>query len=219
KKVIKFRFLEVMMRKTIKFPTRIEFLDKQIGGVYPGITVLYEMAGAGGREFAVTFLLNNCKELLNELNYVAITKTNEEVDREIRLMFPEANTEKLLEKINIYSLAETYFKDTIVPMKWISKRKLGIESLKEEKNILSELVETIEKCSDGSIILLDSLTDLSRLLRFNILWEDIVDVMSGFKKVCVKRDILLIVLLTAGVLDKSKEEEIFDQVDAVFIFE
>ncbi|RLI75694.1 hypothetical protein DRP05_14295 [Archaeoglobales archaeon] len=77
----------------------------------------------------------------------------------------------------------------------------------------------MEGCKDDSIILLDSLTDLSRLLRFDVAWEDIIDLIAGFKKVCIKRNILLMAILTANVLDKSKEEEIFDVADAVFVFE
>ncbi len=98
------------------------------------VILIYEIVGAGGREFAITSFLNNCdKNLPKELNYVSVTKTKEEVLREIKLMIPSANTGKLFEKMNVYSLANVYFKDTIIPMRWVGERRLEIESLKEGK--------------------------------------------------------------------------------------
>lgn len=191
-------------------PTGIDFLDKQIGGLHEGLVILYENSGAGAREFALTMLLNNAKKY--DLNYLAIAKTVEEVKREIRLSFPESKKDV---EMNIISFAEYYFRDSIVPMRWISE-KASLRLLKDEKNVLSKLVEVFE--SVKGIVFLDSITDLARVSkRFG--WEALIDLLKGFKALCIRKGILLMGLLTANVLERSLEEELFETADGVIIFE
>ncbi len=190
--------------------TGIEFLDKQIQGFHEGLIVLYEESGAGGREFGLTLLLNNAGKL--PLNYVSITKTVEEVKREISLSFPEM---KKKADINIVSLAEYYYRDSIVPMRWISE-KSSLRHLKEEKNVLSKIVEVFDGVE--GIVFLDSITDLARVSK-RLGWSALIDILKGFKAVCIKKGILLLGLLTANVLEKSLEEELFDVSDGVIVFE
>lgn len=191
-------------------PTGIEFLDKQIGGLHEGLVILYENSGAGAKEFALTMLLNN--ENKYDLNYLAIAKTNEEVKREIKLSFPESRKEV---EINIISLAEYYFKDSIVPMRWITE-KASFEMLKEERNVLSKLIEVFDNVR--GIVFLDSITDLARVSR-KFGWEALIDLLKGFKAVCIRRGILLLGLLTSSVLQRSLEEELFETADGVIVFE
>ena len=113
-----------------KLPLGIEYLDKQIGGVYPGLIILHEMVGAGGKEFAITSLMNNAEnDAVSELIYISITRTPDEVLREIKLTFPEARYNGLFKKLKIISLAEVYFKESIVPMRWITDKKLTAAEL------------------------------------------------------------------------------------------
>ncbi|MFN3383855.1 MAG: RAD55 family ATPase [Archaeoglobaceae archaeon] len=190
--------------------TGIEFLDKQIQGFHEGLIVLYEESGAGGREFGLTLLFNNAGKF--PLNYVSITKTVEEVKREILLSFPEMKKQA---DINIVSLAEYYYRDSIVPMRWISE-KSSLRYLKEEKNVLSKLVEVFDGVE--GIVFLDSITDLARVSR-RFGWSALIDILKGFKAVCLRKGILLLGLLTANVLEKSLEEELFDASDGVIVFE
>ena len=206
-----------------KFPTGIEIVDSKIGGMYPGSAILLEMVGAGGREFAINSLIKNCEtDPPSELHYVSITDTPEEVIRNIKLTFPEADQKLLnglLKKLQITSLAPAYFRKSIVPMRWVTDRGLSIDELKYEADIMAKLAETVEGCEEGSLILLDSLSDLVRLVGKRIEWSDLVDLMKGFKKLCIKKNMLLLSLLTSGVLNTGREEELLDQADAVFIFE
>jgi hypothetical protein len=191
-------------------PTGLEPLDKQIGGFYEGLVILYENSGAGGREFALTMLINNYGK--HELNYLAISKTLEEVQRELKLTFPEMKKEV---QMNIVSLADYYFRDSIIPMKWISdKSALGV--LREDRNVLSKLVEIFDGLK--GIVFLDSVTDLARVAK-KIGWENLIDLLKGLKTLCIKRGVLLLALLTSNVLDKGLEEELFETADGVIVFE
>jgi len=202
----------------IRFPTYIEFLDKKIEGFYPGLVILDEMVGAGGKEFALTYLMNYTEKESN-LYYVAITKTPEEVQREISLIFPEHRSKKLTEKMETKSIAETYFRDSIVPIRWITDKKLSIKELKGGKDILSLIAEIFESFENESIVFLDSITDLARIAKERIKWNDLIDLIKGLKKLCIKKNILLLSLITAGTLEREKEEELLDQGDGVLIFE
>ena len=202
----------------IRFPTGIEFLDKKIQGFYPGLVILQESVGAGGREFALTYLMNNLSNDFN-MKYIDITRTKEEVRREIGLIFSESRSQELIDRINIQSIAETYFRESIVPMRWISDKKLSIKELKGNDNILTLLVEIFENCEGRSIMFLDSITDLARISKDKIRWNDLIDLIKGLKKLCIKKNILLLSLLTAGSVEKEKEEELLDQGDGVLVFE
>ncbi len=201
-----------------KFSTGIEALDSQIGGIHPGLVILHEVVGAGGREFAISTMIKNAEKGESGLRYIAITKSEDEVAREVALTFPEANVNVLLEKLKIESLAEFYFRDSVVPLRWVSEG-VTIDLLKGEKNLLSKLVEIFDGVERGSFIFLDSLTDLARAARGRLNWNDLVDLIWGLKKLCVRRDVLLLTLLTSGVFERGREEELLDIADAVFVFE
>ncbi|MFP4558262.1 MAG: RAD55 family ATPase [Archaeoglobaceae archaeon] len=203
-----------------KFPTKLDFLDDKIEGFYPGFVILHGVVGAGSTEFALTFLMNNSDsdEEVN-LYYIAIAKTKEEVLREIKLVFPEEKSKRLIDNLNVITLAEDYFKGSIVPLRWISDRKLTMNELKSGRDILTSLAETVEQCEEKSIILMDSITDLARIAGERIKWNDLVDLINGLKKICVNNDTLMLSLLTSDALEKEKEEELMDQGDGVLIFE
>ncbi|WP_202319615.1 hypothetical protein [Archaeoglobus neptunius] len=198
----------------MKFPTGIEFLDKQIEGIEPGIVVLCESSGSGGKEFGITSILNNAKKFRTW--YLAIARPQDIVERDIKLIFPEREVEIDFE---IVSFADYYFMDTLVPLKWVSDRKPGIEFLKGEKNIFNKLVEFFDAIEEESIVFLDSLTDLARIAKSKLGWENLVNVLKGLHVLCVRKNVLLMTLLTSNIFDRGEEEELLDQADGVIIFE
>ncbi len=199
----------------MKFTTGIEFLDKQIEGIHPGLVVLYESAGAGGREFALTSMFNNAGKY--EISYLAISKPRDVVEREIKLAFPERKIEDI--DFEILSFADLYFKDTLVPLRWVSEKSLGVELLKTEKNVFNKLVEFFDNLQPESYVFIDSLTDLARIAEMKFGWETLIDILKGLRILCIKKQILLTMLLTSNVFEKGKEEELLDQADGVVVFE
>ncbi|AIG97172.1 MULTISPECIES: hypothetical protein [Archaeoglobus] len=199
---------------TETFPTGLEFLDKQIGGFPPGLVILYENAGAGGREFAVTSMFNNADKF--KIRYLSISKPIDVVKKELESAIPERGS---VPDIEVVSLADFYFKDTLVPLKWVSERGVAIELLKGEKNLFTKLVEFFDGLESNSYVFLDSLTDLARAAVNRLGWENFVDLLKGIRVYCIKNNILLTALLTSEVFEKGKEEEMLDQADGVVIFE
>lgn len=197
-----------------EFPTGIEFLDKQIGGFPPGFVIFYENAGAGGREFALTSIFNNYGKF--SITYLSISKPVEVVKRELETTFPEMMS---IPDIEVVSLADFYFKDTLVPLRWVSDRKAGMELLKGEKNLFGKVVEFFDGIKQGSYVFLDSLTDLARAAQTRFGWKNFIDLLKGLRVHCVKSGVLLTTLLTSGVFQRGEEEELLEQADGVVVFE
>ncbi len=207
--------------KEKRFPTGIEFFDKQTGGFYPGFVILLEEVGAGGKEFALSMIFRG-KDHFDSI-YIAMSSTVEEVIRDSRLCFPEAPEEILRElekKVRIISLAEHYFESSIVPHWWVSEEKPSLKAFKKkESDILNELVKICDNMEEGHFVFIDSLSDLVRLTRERISWNDLIDLIKGIRKMCIKKSVLAMATLTKDMLEKGMEEELTDQADGVILFE
>ncbi len=205
-----------------RFPTGIEFFDKQTGGFYPGFVMLLEEVGAGGKEFALSMIFRGAERHF-KATYIAMSSSVSEVIRDSRLSFPEAPGERLREleeNVRIVSLEELYFESSIIPMSWFSSEKPSLKAFrKKESDILTELVKLCDEIEDGSLVFLDSMSDLVRLTRERISWNDLIDLIKGIRKLCVKRNVLMLSTLTRGMLDKGREEELMDQADGAIVFE
>ncbi|MET1124185.1 MAG: hypothetical protein ABWW66_02830 [Archaeoglobaceae archaeon] len=168
----------------------------------PSLVIVAEEVGAGGREFLATSVRN-----VDEATYVAIAKTEEQAKRDIQLAIPEANFD--FSKIRVVSLAKWYFRESVVPLKWVGE--ISLEMLKERAGVLEKLVEVVEDAE--GYIYLDSINDLAKLGR-----ETILDVLRGLRVLCFRRNIMTFALLTLGI-DASFENAVMDQGDGVIVFE
>jgi KaiC/GvpD/RAD55 family RecA-like ATPase len=210
----------------VEYPTRsqtgIDVFDTNTGGIYPGLVLLVEETGAGGREFALTSLMNLARsENPGTYFYVSMTAGSEEVKREFRLAFPDSG-EDWVGRVEILSLSKEYFARTIIPVSWILEEKPTLASLKSE-SLLEKLIDLFENVPEGSVVVLDSLTSLVRKTEIlggdEIAWKDLMDLLMGLRKIIVKKNLLTYTLLTKGVLGRSREEEIFSTSDGIIIFE
>ena len=203
------------MKKT---PTGIEFLDARIGGVYTGtFNVLLEEVGAGGTEFVMTTILNNLLKDTAKVFYASLTKTHDRFVKEFKLSFPKIDVSAVLDKINFRSFTKTYFVRSIVPLSWFEER-VSLLALKEEKSILEELIEFFDDVEDNSICVIDSLSDLVRLTRSRLSWNDLIDFLMGLKTIIEKKDVVVYTVLTKDMLEHGKQEEILSHADGVFVF-
>ncbi len=209
------------MKDEKRFPTGIEFFDKQTGGFYPGVVVLLEEVGAGGKEFALSMIFRGAEKHF-KATYIAMSSSREEVIRDSKLCFPEGAEERLKEleeKVKIVSLEELYFESSIIPYWWVGGKPSLKAFKKKESDVLSELVKVCDDIPEGSLVFLDSMSDLVRLTRNRISWNDLIDLIKGIRKVCVRRNVLVLTTLTKGMLDKGREEELVDQADGTIVFE
>ena len=201
-----------------KIPTGIDFLDARIGGIYTGtLNVLLEEVGAGGTEFIMTTLLNTLLKDTAKVYYASLTKTKDAFLREFTLSFPSRDVSGVTDKINFQSFAKTYFARSIVPLYWLEE-KATLLSLKVEKNLFEELIEFIDGVDEGSICVIDSLSDLVRIARSRLDWNDLIDFLMGLKIIIKKKDVVVYTILTDDIVDHRQQEDVLSQADGVIVF-
>ncbi len=198
------------------FKTGINILDTTTNGIHPGLIILAEDVGAGGKEFALTSLRNSS----NEKYYISITESVDEVIRDLKLYFPKSDN-SWIDNLRVHSLSKEYFAKTIIPFSWIAEQS-SLSLLKSEK-ILEKLVNIFDDVEENSMIFIDSLTDLIRKTDIfgnnEIEWKDFIDFLIGLRKLALSNNLLIYALLTKGILEKSRAEEVYYTADGVLIFE
>jgi KaiC/GvpD/RAD55 family RecA-like ATPase len=205
----------------MRFQTGIDVFDTNTGGIYPGVILLVEESGAGGKEFALTSLMNLARREDRRLYYASMTADDEEIIREFRLTFPSASDD-WISKIEVKSFSKEYFSKTILPISWITEERPSLSSLKTD-SLIEKLIDFFEYIHEESVVVLDSLTALIRKTEVlggdEIEWKDLIDMLIGVRKIIIRKNLLNYVLLTKGVAGKAREEEIFSNVDGIVVFE
>lgn len=219
-----------------RVPTGIASLDPVLeGGVPPGSAMLLlGEPGAGNVEFVQTSLIRlsgmkqdgavSGKHLLlpESISYVTLTRMREDILKEIALSFNPALYDRLGKEIVFHDLSELYFDASIVPPGWYGEgsviERLQKKQRKENGDVLAELARAIDQCPRNSVIILDSLTDIAPPLTEGRRWHAFIAFLRGLQRIAKRRNTTIYLLLTSGILERSRELEIADCVDATILF-
>jgi len=219
-----------------RVPTGIASLDPVLeGGVPPGSAMLLlGEPGAGNVEFVQTSLirLSGMKQdgavagkhllLPESISYVTFTRMREDILKEIALSFNPALYDRLGKEIVFHDLSELYFDASIVPPGWYGEgsviERLQKKQRKENGDVLAELARAIDQCPRNSVIILDSLTDIAPPLTEGRRWHAFIAFLRGLQRIAKRRNTTIYLLLTSGILERSRELEIADCVDATILF-
>ncbi len=219
----------------MRIPTSVAAFDEIVkGGVPAGsVVILAGEPGSGNVEFAYTsaaklsiarkyekrrkFMVIEAEDIYipEGTLYISFSKSEDEIFRAVDLTFNEDLAEAFRDSLKIKDLSVEYFRNSIVPRRWITD-STG-EFLKRKGEILKEFVNVLDSYSNGRIVIVDSLTDLVTSTRIN--FENLIDVIKGLRRAAKKWNTVIYLLLTLGVVDKMKENLLFDAVDGVFVFE
>lgn len=222
-------------RLRLRMPTGITSLDPLLdGGVPPGSAVLLlGEHGAGNVEFVQTSIMHLAilkrsgkagEHLLlpDRIVYVTLTRMREDILREMALSFNPDLYTQLKEEIVVYDLSELYFDASIVPPDWYGEgstiERLQKKQRRESGDILAELARVLGGCPDNSLIVMDSLTGIAPSLTGSPRWHAFIAFLRGLQQVAKRRNITIYLPLTSGILDRSRELEIADCVDATLLF-
>ncbi|MCK9308119.1 MAG: hypothetical protein M0P17_11410 [Methanoculleus sp.] len=222
-------------RLRLRMPTGIASLDPVLdGGVPPGSAVLLlGEHGAGNVEFVQTSLMQLSLRkqtgttggnlmLPDGISYVTFTRMREDILKEMALSFNPGLYERLEENIVFHDLSELYFDASIVPPDWYGEgsviERLQKRQRKENGNILAEIVRVLDGSSKNSLIVLDSLTDIAPPLAEGPRWHAFIAFLRGLQRASKRWNTTVYLLLTSGILDRSRELEIADCVDATLLF-
>lgn len=222
-------------RLRLRTPTGIASLDPVLdGGVPPGsVVLLLGEPGAGSIEFVETSIirLSTMKRngaggehllLPDGISYVTLTRMREDVLKEMALSFNPESYNHLAEEIVFHDLSELYFDASIVPPDWYGEgstiERLQKKQRRESGDILAELARVLGGCPDNSLIVMDSLTGIAPSLTGSPRWHAFIAFLRGLQQVAKRRNITIYLPLTSGILDRSRELEIADCVDATLLF-
>lgn len=215
-----------------RMPTGIGSFDPVMeGGVPPGsIMLLLGDIGAGSFEFVYTSLINlamlrrrdpDNPALPSEIRYVTFTKMKEDVRREVALSFDASLAEELdAEYVQFSDLSEQYFDTSSVPGEWYTSEDLitRLKRRSEHKSTLVQLSSVLETVPERSLIILDSLTDVAVSYSDPADWKELAAYLRGLQRVTKRWNSTIYLLLTQGIIDRARIQEIADIADSVILF-
>ena len=216
-------------------PTGIASLDPVLDGGIPtgSVVLLLGEPGAGSVEFVQTSIIRLLalrrggtgeKHILlpSGITYVTLTRMRENVLKEMALSFNPEIYSHLDEEIAFYDLSEIYFDASIVPPDWYGGgniiERLQKKQRSESGDILTGLARTLDKVPENSLIVMDSLTDIAPPLAEGEGWHALIALLRGLQRASKRWNTTIYLLLTSGILDRSREIEIIDSVDAAIFF-
>lgn len=219
----------------VRVPTGIESLDSVFDGGVPAGSVILLLSdiGAGGSEFAYSslfFLSDVIREgaplpgdikAPRSIAYITITRMKEEVVRDITLSFKPALSSHILDVVTFHDLSDIYFEKSVVPAEWYS----GGDALsrfqtrgREHASILAELSGALSRTEPGSLIIIDSLTDLAPQFDDRKKWNEFIAFLRGLQRVSKEWGSNVYLHLTSRILPPERETEVADCADALIAF-
>lgn len=225
-------------------PTGISTLDSIIKGGFPSgsLVLLIGDVGAGNTEFAYTCAVmhsmmkknpENLKSVNDQLNmllqkdeslkfpericYISFTHTKEDIMDELGHTFPPEFASVLSENMIFSDLSQNSLFPTSNKEDWVSLKAL--RSVDEEREIINELVSTLDASAPNSLVIVDSLTSLFHSCNRFMSWNDSISFLEELQRKSKKWDGLVYLLLGRGIFESMKEEEMMDVVDGVLVFE
>ncbi len=221
-----------------RIPTGVADFDSILGGGLPtgSVVLLLGDVGGGGLEFALTsaakigivkefpetrsFMLGHAGKdgiLPEKLNYIAFSRSREDILREVKMSFNRDFSDSLTSNLMFKDFSKNYFMKTVVPSSWTDSDENAMFSDKKEDGLMESLVNFLDANAPGSLVIVDSLTDL--VVSDSVKFEDVVSVMKGIQRMAKKWGAVFYVILTDGILDNRRQQMIIDSVDGVLKFE
>jgi len=227
-----------------RIPTGIPTLDNIIKGGFPSgsLVLLTGDAGAGNTEFAYTCAVmhsmmkknpESLKIVINQLNmllhkdeslkfpekisYISFTHTKEDIMAELGHTFPPEFASTLSGNMIFSDLSPNSLFPSGNKEDWISLKAL--RSVDEERQIINELVSTLDANAPNNLVIIDSLTSLFHACNRSMSWNDSISFLEELQRKSKKWDGLVYLLLGRGIFESMKEEEMMDIVDGALVFE
>jgi KaiC/GvpD/RAD55 family RecA-like ATPase len=221
-----------------RVPTCVTAFDSIVMGGLPAgsLVLLLGDVGAGQREFAFTSaaklaIAKNFPRRRERIidpsykglvipkgcQYISFSKSREEILREAAISYNRDLYEGFKLNLTFRDLSKSYFRHSLVPSNWTATEESSLFDDGGQKDILEEMVNSLDESGGRSLIIVDSLTDL--FTNNSIAPDQVIYLLKGLKRISKKWDGLVYLILTKGVIPPDLERNIEDIADGVLIFE
>ncbi|MFC6890519.1 RAD55 family ATPase [Halorubrum trueperi] len=197
------------------------------GGAPPGnVVLLAGESGAGAREFLYTSAAMNAlaradealfdlyygdlpesAALPDEIHYLSFTADTGAITREMGYTMADEIVDAAIDEISFRDLSAEYFQLSPIPRDWYEDETASIADLGdrgEYEDVLTAFGDYLSAHAEGSLVCIDSVTDLVSMVSEDMEWSDIAMVMKGLKKAAYDWGGLILVLVnTDSVTDRE----------------
>lgn len=226
--------------ETLRVPTGVSDFDHITGGVPAGsVLLLAGENGAGAAEFALTSAVTLLRasrasapgprplylgsyrgpvHIPPRVTYVSLTRSREQVLSEAESTFPPEYGATLAQGLEFVDLSSSYFADTVVPSEWTQRAGSLLDQAPSgpDTSPLHALAQEMDQRGPGSLLVVDSLTDL--LVRSTTNPEELLTLVKGLRRRAKTWNGLVYLMLTRHVSDPALEQGLMDSVDGVLGF-
>jgi len=226
-----------------RLPTGVPRLDSMIDGGAPAgsVVLLAGEVGAGAREFVYTAVSMNAlaradPELFDlyygdvhgnatvpeDIHYVSFTDERDAIVREMQYAMDDDIVDGAAEGIDWADFSTQYFELSQVPREWYTGRTRGITELGDRHSrdgTLEAVGEYMNENAAGSLVVLDSVTDLISAANDEMDWNDITLLMKGLKKASYEWGGLVLLLVNVEALTDQQLGRLMDATDGSLLFE
>ncbi|MXR22494.1 RAD55 family ATPase [Halobacterium bonnevillei] len=225
-------------------PFGISRLDGRIQGGAPegSVVLLSGEAGAGAREFVYTSavmngLLDADRDLFElhygdlhgsavepeDVHYVSFTADESELRREIAFTMDEEIVDAGLDAVTFADFSPEYFQLSPVPREWYAGEHRSINDLgntdNDRRDVLEAFADYLDEQASGSLVVVDSLTDLIGVRQKELTFGDIVMTLKGLRKAARGWDGLILLHLTRDAVTTEEFGSLMTSVDGTVEFE
>jgi KaiC/GvpD/RAD55 family RecA-like ATPase len=218
-----------------KVPTGIADLDSIVDGGFPegSLVLLLGDIGAGTQEYVYTaaskiaivrqhpelrhyFLGQACEDsvLPERICYATFSRSREAILQELGASFNPEFFTAFRDLALFRDFSAAYFRNSVIPTSW-TQQENPFESRSE--NVLEGLVSFLDENARGSLVVVDSLTDLVEGEAVEM--RDLVTTVKGLQRATKEWGGITYLLLTRGILEKRFEQMVIDSVDGCLTFE
>ncbi|WP_248515992.1 RAD55 family ATPase [Salinarchaeum laminariae] len=227
----------------VRVPFGVSRLDAMIGGGAPaGSTVLLgSEVGAGGREFLYTTAAMNAlahadeeqfelyygdletgAELPTSVQYLSFTDDRNALIEEMEYTMDEGLVDAAADAITFEDFSEEYFQLSQVPSDWYAGKTPDINSLgdrHDRRDVLEAVGEYLSRKGEGSLVVIDSVTDLISVASGEMDWTDITLLIKGLTKAAKQWGGMVVLLVTLETLQATELGRLMEATDGTFLFE
>lgn len=227
-----------------RIPFGIRRLDTTIGGGAPpgSVVLLSGEAGAGAREFMyTTALMHGLTDadrdlfdlyyggldpeetyLPESVNYVSFTSTKQQLHDEMALSLNRELVDSAVESITFHDLSTEYFHLSPVPREWYTSRAGTISDLStttDRRSLPQALGDRLTSHASGSLVILDSITDLIGASMDDLSWDDIPVLLRGITRAASQWGGIVLVHINREALDAQRHGQLVDATDGTLVFQ